>query len=389
MIKEAQRIQGIEQYYFAQKLGQIKQMDSDGGQKVLNLGIGSPDLLPPKNVIETMNKAANKSDANKYQSYTGIDEIRQELSNWYKHYFEVTLDPTSEILPLLGSKEGVMHISMAFLSEGDEVLVPNPGYPAYATCAKIAGASVIAFELKQSLGWKPDLDKLKSKDLSKVKIMWINYPNMPTGATVDVSFYQELADFGRDNQILICNDNPYSFILNDNPISILQVKQAFPWVLELSSLSKNYNMAGWRIGAVSAHKDIIKSILKFKSNMDSGMYKPLQIAAIEALKTPIVWNKSNNEVYLMRKKSAIKLLEKVGCTIEASHVGMFVWAKVPNGKDGNQLSNYLLDQFRIFITPGFIFGDAGNDYIRISLCSPEDVFLEALNRINNNKNLVA
>lgn len=382
MIKNSRRISGIEQYYFAQKLAQIKEMDLNGS-KVINLGIGSPDLLPNEAVTQVLQEAALLPDANKYQSYRGVDGLRSAFSNWYLDNFGVVLDMDCEILPLLGSKEGIMHVSMAFLDEGDEVLVPNPGYPAYETCAKIAGATPIRFDLETTLDWKPDLDKLKDRDLSKVKIMWINYPNMPTGATVDLAFINEIALFGRDNEILICHDNPYSFILNDNPLSFLQAKDAFPWMLELTSLSKNYNMAGWRVGAVSAHRDIISSILTFKSNMDSGMFKPLQSAAITALQSPAKWLAINNEVYRARKKIVFEIFELLNCKVEASNAGMFVWAKVPSALSAKELSDVILEDARVFMTPGFIFGSNGVDYLRISLCSTESDFCEAIERIKS------
>ena len=324
-------------------------------------------------------------DASMYQSYTGIPSLRQSFAEWYQEHFKVQLDHESEILPLAGSKEGIMHLSMAFLEPGDEVLVPNPGYPAYATCSKIAGATIRTFNLDPDNGYKPDLLTLQKSDLSRVKIMWINYPNMPTGAVVDVSFFEEIVRFGEHNQILICHDNPYTFILNEDPSSILQSTNALPWALELTSMSKNYNMAGWRVGAMAADKEIIKQVLKFKSNMDSGMYKAVQEAAIQALGLDKTWFNKLNETYKLRKDVAQTIVEQLKCKTMGSKAGMFLWAKVPDTMTAEQVSDLVLREAKVFITPGFIFGSGGNQFIRLSLCSTEEQLTEALERIVSSK----
>lgn len=381
MIKPAERIGGVEQYYFAKKLGQIRAFNAANATQIINLGIGSPDLAAPTAVIETVGGSARIKDASKYQSYTGIPSLRAGFASWYKRHFDVTLDSEREILPLLGSKEGIMHLSMAFLEEGDEVLVPDPGYPAYAACSKIAGATIRRFDLLPENGYLPDLDLLEQTDLSKVKMMWINYPNMPTGAVADRTFFERIIRFGERYNILICHDNPYTFILNESPRSILQGGNGFPWALELTSLSKNYNMAGWRVGAMAADKYILQHVLKFKSNMDSGMYKPIQEAAVKALGMGQDWFDQINAKYEVRKGIAQLIIGELSCPMMASEAGMFLWAKVPGHMSGEEMSDLVLREANVFITPGFIFGDNGANYIRLSLCADEDQLKEALARI--------
>jgi aspartate/methionine/tyrosine aminotransferase len=321
-----------------------------------------------------------------YQSYKGIPELTKAFAAWYKNHFNVNVDPNTEILPLIGSKEGVMHIAMSFLNPGDKVLVPNPGYPAYAMTAKLTGSEIVNFDLKAELNWLPDLDELSKMDLSGVKMMWVNYPNMPTGGNADLAFFKKLVAFGRKHNILICHDNPYTFILNDNPVSILQVEGAMETALELTSLSKNYNMAGWRIGAVAGQKSSIDSILKFKSNMDSGMFKPLQLAAVEALSCGDEWFKPLNEIYLKRKEIAVEIMKAVGCDPLQSGAGMFVWAKIPSEVENAEiLADDILYKGKVFITPGYIFGSNGERYLRISLCSDELQLLQALDRVKSLK----
>jgi LL-diaminopimelate aminotransferase len=370
IIERADRIKPIQAYYFAQKLKEIRAMNADGGDQVLNLGIGSPDLLPPAPVVPTLHKAALEEKANQYQSYIGLPELRQAFSGWYKRFFEVELDPHDEVLPLLGSKEGINHISMAFLNPGDEVLVPNPGYPAYSTVSQLAGARVRRYDLHKDGQWLPDLKALASQDLTKVKIMWVNYPHMPTGAKANNAFFKELVDFAKRHQILICHDNPYAFILNDEPLSILSLEGAKDVAIELTSLSKCYHMAGWRVGAVSGKKEYLDAILTFKSNVDSGMYKPVQKAAIAALESPASWFADINVKYKERRQLAFEIMDVLGCSYDRNSAGMFVWGKINSTEDAESVSNQLLQEARVFITPGHIFGSNGHRYLRISLCSP-------------------
>lgn len=382
MIKEATRLNVAETYYFARKLSEIRQMNAVNEVQVINLGIGSPDLPPHDSVINAVKEAASKTDAHAYQSYKGIPELSQAFANWYKKHFEVVLDPDHNILPLIGSKEGVMHITMSFLNAGDQVLIPNPGYPAYAMTAKLAGATPIYFDLKEELNWLPDLEELEEMDLSKVKMMWVNYPNMPTGGKATLDFFNQLMAFGVKHDILICHDNPYTFILNDSPLSIMQASGSDTHSLELTSLSKNYNMAGWRVGAVVGNKYFIDTILKYKSNMDSGMFKPLQVAAITALGLGSDWFEYLNSQYTSRKLIAIKIMEELGCKPLLDGAGMFVWAKVPEHIHNAELmADDILEKAKVFITPGSIFGSKGDRYLRISLCSTEIQFNNALKRV--------
>ncbi len=381
MIQKANRLNQAETYYFARKLAEIRELNAKG-YDIINLGIGSPDLPPPAEVTKALVDALNEKDANMYQPYKGIPELCGAFAQWYKNHFDVAIDSNSEILPLIGSKEGVMHISMAFLNEGDEVLVPNPGYPSYSMTAKLAGAVVRNFELEESLNWLPDLEKLRKEDLSKVKMMWINYPNMPTGGNANLAFYQDLVAFAKEKNILICHDNPYTFILNENPVNIFQVEGAMEVALELTSVSKNYNMAGWRVGAVTGQKAYIDEILKFKSNMDSGMFKPMQRGAIAALSMGQEWFDQLNAIYTRRKKIASAILESAGCTIASEGAGMFVWARIPETYHHcEELTELILHDARVFLTPGHIFGDKGNRYVRISLCSDEATLEKALSRV--------
>ncbi len=381
MIEIAKRLHQAETYYFAKKLAEIRELNAQG-LDIINLGIGSPDLPPPSEVSTALISALAEKDAHQYQAYKGIPELTSAFANWYKNHFNVEINAATEVLPLIGSKEGVMHISMTFLNEGDEVLVPNPGYPSYSMNGKIAGATVRYFDLEESLNWLPDLEKLSNQDLSKVKLMWINYPNMPTGGNATLAFYEALIIFAKKHNILICHDNPYTFILNEKPVNIFEVEGAKDVVLELTSLSKNYNMAGWRIGAVTGEKKYIDEIMKFKSNMDSGMFKPAQKAAVAALNMPTSWFDSLNEIYTKRKVIATKILKASGCEIASEGAGMFVWAKIPSSYNHAEiLSNEVLNKARVFITPGHIFGSKGNEYLRISLCSDEAQLDIALERI--------
>lgn len=381
MISTAKRIGQVETYYFAKKLAEIRMLN-DKGCDIINLGIGSPDLPPPAEVVDALVNALSDSNAHQYQPYKGIPELTQAFAAWYKNHFEVEINAAEEILPLIGSKEGVMHISMTFLNEGDEVLVPNPGYPSYSMNAQIAGATVRYFDLEEKMNWLPDLKKLDKEDVSKVKLMWINYPNMPTGGNATLAFYEELIAFAKKHHILVCHDNPYTFILNDNPVNIFSAPGSKEVVLELTSLSKNYNMAGWRIGAVTGDKKYIDELLKFKSNMDSGMFKPIQKAASIALAMQKPWFDHINSIYRLRKTIATQILLASGCSIAEEGAGMFVWAKISDSYDNaEQLSEILLHKANVFITPGHIFGEKGHRYLRISLCSNETQLNEALKRI--------
>lgn len=383
IITAAKRMGEVKEYYFSQKLREIAEMRA-AGQAVLNLGIGSPDLPPSEEVVNELQGESQRSTSHGYQGYTGIPELRNAFSQWYKQWFDVDLNPNGEVLPLIGSKEGIMHISMTYLEPGDEVLVPNPGYPAYRAVANLTGATIRNYDLQEELAWTPDLKALAQTDLSKVKIMWVNYPNMPTGAQAQLSFYEELIAFAKAHEILICNDNPYGFILNDEQISIFNVAGAKEVALELNSLSKSHNMAGWRIGMLAGAAPYLSTILRFKSNMDSGMFRPLQLAAVKALQQPASWYQSVNAIYRSRREKVYELLDLLNCEYDKNQVGMFVWAKIPSQyESGFALSDAVLYQAHVFITPGGIFGSQGDGYIRVSLCSETAIFEEAIRKIEN------
>lgn len=382
IIKPSKRIGEVKAYYFATKLAQIAEMNKSG-VPVINLGIGSPDLLPPAEVIETLQASAEEVDANKYQSYKGIPELREAFAHHYKQQMSISIDPSSEILPLIGSKEGIMHISMSFLGEGDKVLVPNPGYPSYRVTAELAGAEPLFYDLTEKSNWLPDFAKIEENDLSAVKIMWINYPNMPTGASASRAFYKDLVSFAKRNEILICHDNPYNFILNDTPLSIFNIDGAKDCALELYSLSKCFNMAGWRVGALVGAKEYIDVVMRFKSNMDSGMYKPVQKAAAKALHLGEEWFESLNVHYRSRREKAREIFDLLDCSYSDDSVGMFVWAKVPDYiADVEGWIEEILVKARVFITPGFIFGTNGERYVRIALCSDESILQNAFDKID-------
>ena len=381
MISPAQRLGQVEEYYFSRKLREIAELRA-AGKDIINLGIGSPDLAPHPSVIRTLQEASGHQQNHNYQSYQGLPELRQAFADWYDRYFQVALNPANEILPLMGSKEGIMHISMAFLNAGDEVLVPNPGYPTYRSATELAGGKVREYELAADKNWFPDLNMLAQQDLSKVKLMWVNYPHMPTGTAARLDFFQDLVSFAQTHGILVVNDNPYAFILNDEPLSILAVPGAKAVALELNSLSKAHNMAGWRVGMLAGDAACLQTVLRFKSNMDSGMFKPLQLAAITALALPPEWYQEQNAIYRQRRLKAVEILQDLGCQINARQVGMFVWAAVPDTyEDGYALTDEILARSGVFLTPGGIFGHAGNPYVRIALCSPVEVLEEARQRI--------
>jgi LL-diaminopimelate aminotransferase len=380
-IELANRLNGIGEYYFSKKLTEIGELNKQAEQ-VINLGIGSPDMPPHPSVIETLATEAAKSNVHAYQSYKGAEALRKAFSDWYKKWYSVELDPATEILPLIGSKEGIMHICMTYLNKGDEALIPNPGYPTYRSAVQLAGGKCIEYELKEENNWGIDFDELQKKDLSKVKLLWVNYPQMPTGQLPTKELFEKIVAFGKKNNILICHDNPYSFILNENPMSLLGVDGAKDIVIELNSLSKSHNMAGWRVGVICAAKERIDEVLRFKSNMDSGMFLPLQLAAAKALALEKEWYDEVNKVYKSRRKKAYELLDLLGCEYSKEQAGMFLWARIPDKyKDAYEISDDVLYKARVFITPGGIFGSAGNKFMRVSLCSPEEKFEASIERI--------
>jgi len=381
IVKPADRTANVQEYYFSQKLAQIDRMRREGSD-VINLGIGSPDQPPSENTVSALIAEAKKPASHGYQSYSGIPSLRKAFSDWYKKYFHVNLNPDNEILLLMGSKEGIMHISMAFVNPGDEVLVPDPGYPTYSSVTNLIGGIVRKYDLSEENGWLPDLKSLEQSDLSRVKLMWVNYPNMPTGVKGSVDLFEKLVTFSRKHGILLVNDNPYSFILNKEYISILAVEGAKDTALELNSLSKSHNMAGWRIGMVAGQSDYIKTVLKVKSNMDSGMFLAMQMAAIEALNNHDSWYDMVNSVYIRRRKIVEQIMDLLKCSYDKSQIGLFVWGKIPeNIPDCESYVEKILMKSLVFITPGFIFGKNGERFIRISLCATEEKLNEAKNRI--------
>lgn len=380
MITFADRLNTVEEYYFSKKLREVNLLKSQG-KPIINLGIGSPDMEPPARVVSAINESLNDAIAHKYQSYQGLPELREAMTDFYKQHYGVGLSPLTEVLPLMGSKEGIMHISMAFLNPGDEVLIPNPGYPTYASVTKLVGAKPVFYDLTAKNDWCPDLLALGKSDLSKVKLMWINYPHMPTGATASNKMLEDIIAFAKRHNILIINDNPYSFVLNDYPRSILKYKGAKDVCLELNSLSKTFNMAGWRVGMVLGREEYINAILKVKSNMDSGMFYGIQKGAIEALKCSKMWFTSLNSVYEERRQKVWKLARALNCTFDASATGLFVWAKLPKHLSAEEFIDKILYEHSIFITPGTIFGSNGEGYIRFSLCAPLEDLQEAISRI--------
>ncbi len=379
MIVGAKRLDTVQEYYFSKKLREVRELMA-AGKPIINMGIGSPDLNPPQNVIEAIQSSMTDVGAHKYQSYQGLPGLRQSIAHFYHQKYGVEVHPNHEVLPLMGSKEGIMHISMAFLNEGDGVLVPNPGYPTYTSVTKLVGAEPIFYDLTAATQWQPDFEALEQLDLSAVKIMWVNYPHMPTGAKALEDTFEKLIAFGIKHQILIINDNPYSFILNDNPTSILQLPNAKETAMELNSLSKTFNMAGWRVGMVLGNETYINQVLKVKSNMDSGMFYGIQKGAIQALGIQEDWFEEQNVIYVQRRKRIVELAELLNCTPIDDAVGLFVWAKIPEGSTSEQFTDDILYTKDIFITPGTVFGSQGEGYIRFSLCVPEETIVEAIER---------
>ena len=369
-IELANRLNGIGEYYFSKKLTEIGELNKSG-QTVINLGIGSPDLPPHPSVIETLAMEAAKANVHAYQSYKGAEALRNAFATWYKKWYAVELNPATEILPLIGSKEGIMHICMTYLNEGDEVLIPNPGYPTYRSAVQLAGGKCVEYELKEENDWLIDFEELQTRDLSKTKLMWVNYPQMPTGKLPTKELFESIVAFGKRNNILICHDNPYSFILNDKPISMLGVDGSKDVVIELNSLSKSHNMAGWRVGVLCAGKERVDEVLRFKSNMDSGMFLPAQLAAAKALTLEKDWYDRVNEVYKARRQKAYELLDLLECSYSKEQAGMFLWARIPTKyKDAYELCDEVLYQSRVFITPGGIFGTAGEKFFKSEPVQP-------------------
>jgi len=378
----AERLNSVSEYYFSTKLKEVAEMNAKG-LNVISLGIGSPDLPPSQATIDALAQSAAEPNAHGYQPYVGIPELRQAFAEWYQKWFHVSLNAANEIQPLIGSKEGILHISMAFLNPGDGVLVPNPGYPTYSSVSKLVQAQVVSYDLDENNGWQPDFEALEKLDLSNVKLMWVNYPNMPTGASATPELFEKLVAFGKKHGIVICNDNPYSFILNDNRLSILQVEGAKDICIELNSMSKSHNMPGWRMGMLASNAQFVQWVLKVKSNIDSGQFKPMQMAAIAALHNSEEWHREMNiKLYGQRRYLAEEIMKTLGCSFDPRQVGMFLWGKIPDQyKTSAELADQVLYDAKVFITPGFIFGDKGERYIRISLCANEKMLSEALERI--------
>lgn len=382
MIKPADRLNSVQEYYFSRKLKEVAKLNADG-KDIISLAIGSPDMPPSENTVTRLCNVAHDPSAHGYQPTVGTPELRKAMAGYYKRWFDVDLDWQTEIQPLIGSKEGILHITLAFCNPGDEVLVPNPGYPTYTSLSKLLGQKIVNYNLCEDNGWQPDWEQLESMDFSHVKLMWTNYPNMPTGGNAQMETYERLVDFARKHDIVVVNDNPYSFIINDNPMSLLQVKGAKDCCIELNSMSKSHNMPGWRVGLCASNKEFISWILKVKSNIDSGTFRGLQLAAAEAYMNTDEWHhEANYTIYKRRRGIAEEIMTTLGCTFDHTQVGMFLWGRIPDSyKDCEELTECVLHEARVFITPGFIFGSNGERYIRISLCAKDEKMQEALERI--------
>lgn len=383
-MREANRLLQVKEYYFSAKLKEIATRRHNG-EKIINMGVGSPDLPPPPEVISALNFALGGRDAHQYQPYRGTAEFRTAVGEFYHKHYNVDLSPESEVIPLMGSKEGISHISTAFLNEGDEVLIPDPGYPTYAAATKMTGAIPIYYQLTEKNQWMPDLQELGKRDLSQVKLMWVNYPHMPTGAPATASLFQDLIAFAKENDILIVNDNPYSFILNETPVSLLEVPGAKQVAMELNSLSKSFNMSGWRVGMLCASEEHINSVLKVKTNMDSGMFLPVLAGATAALKLKESWFERQNEIYSRRKEQMLKFADAIGCRAIQKQAGMFIWASIPEGISSEDFVENLLISCGVFIAPGSIFGSCGEGYVRFSLCIPEEIINKAIKKVKEPK----
>lgn len=383
-IKPADRLSAVAEYYFSRKLKEVAKLNAEG-KDIISLAIGSPDMPPSKGTIDKLCETARQDDAHGYQPTMGTPELRQAMAGFYKRWYGVCLDPQTEIQPLIGSKEGILHVTLAFVNPGDKVLVPNPGYPTYTSLSKILGAEVVNYNLREGNGWQPDFNELESMDLTGVRLMWTNYPNMPTGAPAQMETYRKLVSFARRHSIVVINDNPYSFILNENPVSLLQVEGAKDCCIEFNSMSKSHNMPGWRIGMCATNPTFIQWILKIKSNIDSGTFRGIQLAAAEAYNNSDEWHhQANINTYRQRRKLAEQIMQQLGCTFDENQVGMFLWGRIPDKyANAEELTEKVLHEARVFITPGFIFGSNGERYIRISLCAKDMKIKEALERIKN------
>lgn len=380
-IEPADRVKQVQEYYFSKKLREVARLNADGAD-IISLGIGGPDRMPPADVIDTLCAEAAAEGNHSYQPYVGIPALRRAFAGWYSRWYGVDLDPDTEIQPLIGSKEGILHVSLAFLNPGDGVLVPDPGYPTYTSVSRLAGAEIFTYDLTAENGWLPDFDALERLPLEKIKLMWINYPHMPTGANASLDLFRKIVDFGRRHNIVIAHDNPYSFILNDQPLSLLQVDGAKDVAIEMNSMSKSHNMAGWRVGMVASNPQFIQWILKVKSNIDSGQFKPLMLAAVKGLEAGPEWYAGINAEYGRRRRVAERIMESLGCTFDPSQRGLFLWGRIPDTMaSGEALADRVLYEARVFITPGFIFGHNGDRYVRISLCATEEKMEQALERI--------
>lgn len=381
-IKPADRLSAVTEYYFSRKLKEVAKLNAEG-KDIISLAIGSPDMPPSKGTIDKLCETARQDDAHGYQPTMGTPELRQAMADFYKRWYGVCLDPQTEIQPLIGSKEGILHVTLAFVNPGDKVLVPNPGYPTYTSLSKILGAEVVNYNLREGNGWQPDFNELESMDLTGVRLMWTNYPNMPTGAPAQMETYRKLVSFARRHSIVVVNDNPYSFILNENPVSLLQVEGAKDCCIEFNSMSKSHNMPGWRIGMCATNPTFIQWILKIKSNIDSGTFRGIQLAAAEAYNNSDEWHRQANiNTYRQRRKLAEQIMQQLGCTFDENQVGMFLWGRIPDKyANAEELTEKVLHEARVFITPGFIFGSNGERYIRISLCAKDMKIKEALERI--------
>lgn len=386
-IQPAERLSLVSEYYFSRKLKEVAQMNAEG-MDIISLAIGSPDMPPSEKTIETLCEVASRPDTHGYQPTMGTPELRNAMADFYKRWYGVDLNPANEILPLIGSKEGILHVTLAFVNPGEEVLVPNPGYPTYTSLSKILGAKIVNYDLMEDNGWQPDFEQLEKMDLSKVKLMWTNYPNMPTGGNARMETYERLVDFARKHNIVVVNDNPYSFILNEKPMSLLQVEGAKDCCIEFNSLSKSHNMPGWRVGMCISNPTFISWILKVKSNIDSGTFRGIQLAAAEALKNDVEWHREANiNTYALRRKYAEQIMDVLGCKYDPNQVGMFLWGRIPDSYSNcEELTERVLHEARVFITPGFIFGSKGERYIRISLCAKEEKIQAALERIEKLNN---
>lgn len=385
-IKPAERVSAVSEYYFSRKLKEVARLNAEG-KDIISLAIGSPDMPPSEAAINKLCEVARQNVSHGYQPTMGTPELREAMAGFYKRWYYVDLDPQKEIQPLIGSKEGILHVTLAFVNPGDEVLVPNPGYPTYTSLSKILGAKVVNYNLREDNGWQPDFDELEKTDLSKVKLMWTNYPNMPTGANAQEDTYRKLVDFAKRHSIVVVNDNPYSFILNEKPLSLLQIPEAKDCCIEFNSMSKSHNMPGWRVGMCASNSRFIEWILKIKSNIDSGTFRGIQLAAAEAYSNSDEWHRQANiTTYRRRRDTAEQIMKELGCTFDPKQVGMFLWGKIPEKyNDAEELTERVLHEARVFITPGFIFGSNGERYIRISLCAKDDKIEEALSRIKGMK----